>query len=947
MSGDPSWPSDPSVSAGGWTPAGGSEPVSGGGWTPSERSEPVSGAPISGGPVTGGPTLTEPQFVPGRVIKLPIGPGVQVLLRTRISKHTGQATVFVAELLDPLAEAGEAGDPVAVRVVLERRGRPDVLQRIRREQRYATALRHPFLLPVFAQAEMPEYRREFDGVCLALVQVMPLCEPEDLEDQVVKANPPRLTADQLLFDLVGIADALHHLHTPTSKRGVLIHRDVKPANILRWDRRSVLGDLGTLRDPQTNNPTGGVGTIPYMPPDEGTSPTPAWDMFSFGVVLAELLTARRPHEVAEKTPLAYLQAHLRHSLRPDLEKLLADEVGADRAAIAVDLVRRCTDPERGNRPSATEARDALLPLLSTAEQLRLHDLVTFDTVEALDTVAVAALQVHGDRHPITRRIAERLSATLVATAAGAVEKSQRQEYLSRARAIQAALAEYGPMPVEESTGPRVGPWTRTRPLPKTAFGSVPVAALGGSAASSGPLAISAPPAASGSAAVVAGARGPSSAADGGNMLAPPVELAWSAYGPGAVGVAEVAGVAAPAGPASRHPEPAGGALVPVDPWQGLLSGHPSGPPALGTNPPPPAGRKGRAVLLAGLAVLLVLVVVGVGALWFRSDQGASTATAGSSASPSVTPYQIGPSPAIETKFTGHTQWINAVAFSPDGKEIASGSGDSTVRLWNVESRSELGEPLTGHTGTVYRVAFSPNGNLLASVGGDGAVRLWNARAGTKVGVLPGHAGDAYGVAFSPDGKMLASCGGDRTVRLWDVATQKQIGAPMTGDTDEVYSVAFSPDGKTLATGSADDSVRLWDVKTRKQIGAPLVSVPGDIDAVAFSPDGNLLVAGGSDKVVRIWDVKKHALRDHAAALRGHTDNVYTLAWSPDGRTIATGSIDNSTRLWDVATGKQIGKPLAATGDIDAVTFSPNGRTLADGGDEKVVRLWDLDARPLN
>ncbi|EXG81040.1 WD40 repeat domain-containing serine/threonine protein kinase [Cryptosporangium arvum] len=857
--------------------------------------------PGGGSPGEGGPTLTEPQIVEGRSIRLPVGtgPGVRVLLRERISKNTGQATVFTAELLDPLPEAGEPGDPVAIRVVLERRGRPDVLQRMRREQRYATALRHPFLLPVFAQAEMPEFRREFDGTCLALVQVMPLCG-EDLEDQVVKSNPPRLTADQILFDLVGIADALHHLHTPTGQRGVLVHRDVKPANILRWDRRSVLGDLGTLRDPQTGNPTGGVGTIPYMPPDEGTSPTPAWDMFSFGVVLAELLTARRPHDVAEKTPLAYLQAHLRHSLRPDLDDLIEAEVGPERGRVVAGLVRRCTDPEPRNRPTAAAARDELLPLLTLDEQLRLHELVAFDTVEALDVIAISALRLYGDQHPVTRSAAERLAATLVASAAGLMEEGRpgrAKDYLERARRIQGALAEGGPTPVEPSTDAptRQQHWTRTH-------SDYPAIAA--------PVSGSAP---------VSGAAPVSGSA--------PVSYPVSSH---PVSSHPVSSHPVSGNPVSGHPS-AGGTAV-----YGAPYGYPPpGPPA-----PPKKKKKRTAPLLAGLAVLVVLAVAGAGIYLLRPtgdddrDVAAPRVTA--------TPLAVGPSPAVQNKFSGHTQWINAVAFSPDGTRIASGSGDSTIRLWNVEDRSQIGEPLTGHTGTVYRVAFSPN-NLLASVGGDGAVRLWNTTAGTKVGALTGHAGDAYGVAFSPDGRTIASSGGDKTVRLWDVASQKQIGRPMTGHTDEVYSVAFSPDGKTLASSGADDTIRLWDVATRTPIGDPLKQTPGDIDSIAFSPDGRYVAGGGSDKVVRIWDVEKRSVHQ---ALRGHTDNIYSLAYSPDGRTLATAGIDDTTRLWDLTTGKQIGAPLKGTGDVDAVTFSPDGRLLADGGDEKVVRLWDLDTRPV-
>ncbi|MBU0510526.1 MAG: WD40 repeat domain-containing protein, partial [Chloroflexi bacterium] len=167
----------------------------------------------------------------------------------------------------------------------------------------------------------------------------------------------------------------------------------------------------------------------------------------------------------------------------------------------------------------------------------------------------------------------------------------------------------------------------------------------------------------------------------------------------------------------------------------------------------------------------------------------------------------------------HTAWVNSVAFSPDGKTLASGSGDETIRLWDVETGQQIREALTGNTAGVTSVAFSPDGKTLAS--GGLTIRLWDVEMGQQIGeALTGHEYAVNSVAFSPDGKTLASSGG-LTIRLWDVETGQQIGEALTGHTAGVSSVAFSPDGKTLASGSGDETIRLWDVEMGQQIGEAL------------------------------------------------------------------------------------------------------------------------------
>jgi WD40 repeat protein len=314
---------------------------------------------------------------------------------------------------------------------------------------------------------------------------------------------------------------------------------------------------------------------------------------------------------------------------------------------------------------------------------------------------------------------------------------------------------------------------------------------------------------------------------------------------------------------------------------------------------------------------------------------------------------------------GPRESVTAVAFSPDGRLVASGS--DRVRVYDRQTGTLLRAIGCDASRGVRVLAFAPDGRRLVGAGAemDKTVKVWDARTGALVMALAGHVAadpgnlyaEIYALAFSPDGKSLATAGRDKLVIVWDFETGK-VRHRLAGHEGEVGSLAFAPDGRTLAGGGADKTIRLWDPATG-QLRATLRGHPDRVNALAFSPDGRALASGSSDWArfrgrnparapgpvppgaceVRLWDPATGRVVWHFAG----PGRVSSLAFSPDGVKLACG-IGDAVRLHDAGTGRADGIAFTHDGEVTAVAFAPDGRALASGSHDRTVAVVSLPER---
>ena len=298
-------------------------------------------------------------------------------------------------------------------------------------------------------------------------------------------------------------------------------------------------------------------------------------------------------------------------------------------------------------------------------------------------------------------------------------------------------------------------------------------------------------------------------------------------------------------------------------------------------------------------------------------------------------------------FSAHTDWVKSIAISPieETGYIASGSFDSTIKLWNLKNGQPQGS-LDYHDRGIFAVAIAPDGKTLASTSWDKTIKLWELPSGDLVDTLTGHSGSVRSALFAHDGRTLISCSFDETIKLWDV-NRGQLIKTLSNYSSAVYSLALHPNGKTLATGNSDGTISFWNLETNLEIAIRTGSLDV-VEALIITPNGRTMISGNGDGSIQVWDLLEPALSSdrpsHGVAslketLSVHKGEVTALAIAPDGESFASASTDGTVKMWHLDTLELLCSLPEESGAVMSLAMSSDGQYLVTGMAQGSIKIW--------
>jgi WD40 repeat protein/serine/threonine protein kinase len=287
-------------------------------------------------------------------------------------------------------------------------------------------------------------------------------------------------------------------------------------------------------------------------------------------------------------------------------------------------------------------------------------------------------------------------------------------------------------------------------------------------------------------------------------------------------------------------------------------------------------------------------------------------------------------------FAGHTGPIKAVAITPDGRRVVSASSDRTLRVWDFETGRSL-RTLRGHNSPVALVTITSHGYRAVSASSNGTLGVWDLQSGRSVRMLAGHKKQVNALTLTPDSQHAISASSDQTLRVWDLNSGRSV-CTLAGHDHSVNAVTVAPDGRRAISASSDYTLRLWDLKSGHSM-CTLAGHTGSVTAVVVTPDGHRAISGSSDHTLRIWDLDRSNL---VRTLEGHTNSVTAVILLPDGRRAISESADHTLRLWDLKTGQSVCTLAGHTDWVTAAAVTPDGRRAISASADHTLRMWDLE-----
>ena len=315
--------------------------------------------------------------------------------------------------------------------------------------------------------------------------------------------------------------------------------------------------------------------------------------------------------------------------------------------------------------------------------------------------------------------------------------------------------------------------------------------------------------------------------------------------------------------------------------------------------------------------------------------------------PVTLPLSYGePATIVLCTYLGHNDKVNALAWSPDSRSIASGSDDKTLQVWDA---TNVGNVITVNKSySVKSISWSLYRDLIAYGGGDATVQVWNRAGGENSYTWRGHSSPITAVAWSPGSSSIASASYDAVVQVWDLPRQ-QGEVPQSrffrGHSGGVRAIAWSPDGAYITSGGKDGTVQVWNVATGECNGT-YRGHKDWVNSVAWSPNGKYIASGSWDSTVKVWQggqpqsgLQQNFPEGNVITYHGHSSYIFSIAWSPDGKRIASGSKDGTVQVWDATSGRHIFTYRGHTASVKAVVWSPDGSYIASAGDDHTVQVW--------